>query len=176
MLAIGGLSGSGKTTLALNLASHIGEAPGAVVLRSDVLRKQMFDQPLERPLPKSAYTPDETERVYRRLFELLEMIVGAGRSVICDAVSLQSSERSALADLADRMNVPFQGIWLNVSPAVQEDRLRARRGDASDADVEVARWQRQQDAGIVDWTTVDADGSEDDVLERTLAALTCNST
>src|SRR5690606_8417690 len=41
LVAVGGLSGTGKTTLARALAPRIGAAPGALHLRSDVLRKQM---------------------------------------------------------------------------------------------------------------------------------------
>jgi aminoglycoside phosphotransferase family enzyme len=39
-IAIGGLSGSGKSTTAAAIAPEIGGATGAIVLRSDVIRKQ----------------------------------------------------------------------------------------------------------------------------------------
>jgi aminoglycoside phosphotransferase family enzyme len=42
LVAIGGLSGSGKSSLAVRLAPELGVAPGARVLRSDVLRKRRF--------------------------------------------------------------------------------------------------------------------------------------
>ena len=41
LIAIGGFSGSGKSTLALSLAPRIGAVPGAVVLRSDEIRKRL---------------------------------------------------------------------------------------------------------------------------------------
>ena len=41
LIAVGGFSGSGKSTLAFGLAPAIGAVPGAVVLRSDEIRKQL---------------------------------------------------------------------------------------------------------------------------------------
>ena len=42
LIAVGGFSGSGKSTLAQALAPSVGAVPGAVVLRSDEIRKQLF--------------------------------------------------------------------------------------------------------------------------------------
>src|SRR5262249_37016320 len=42
LVAVGGLSGTGKSVLARALAPFVAPHPGAVVLRSDVLRKQIF--------------------------------------------------------------------------------------------------------------------------------------
>lgn len=41
LVAVGGLSGTGKSTLAAALAPALGAIPGAVVLRSDIVRKQL---------------------------------------------------------------------------------------------------------------------------------------
>jgi uncharacterized protein len=66
LLAIGGFSGSGKSTLARQVARCVGAAPGALILRSDVIRKQQLGvAPLER-LGAEAYTPDVSRHVYRR--------------------------------------------------------------------------------------------------------------
>src|SRR4051794_1271353 len=64
LIAVGGLSGTGKTVLARALAPSVAPQPGAVVLRSDVLRKQMFGVRNTDRLPPSAYTPELAERVY----------------------------------------------------------------------------------------------------------------
>ncbi len=64
LIAIGGFSGSGKSTLALSLAPHVGAVPGAVVLRSDEIRKRLSGvSPLEH-LDASGYSPLVNERVY----------------------------------------------------------------------------------------------------------------
>ena len=45
LIAIGGLSGSGKSMLAARLAPAIGAVPGALILRTDVIRKALFGVP-----------------------------------------------------------------------------------------------------------------------------------
>lgn len=53
LIAVGGLSGTGKSVAARALASDVPPLPGAVVLRSDVIRKQLFqvDTPSGYRLP-----------------------------------------------------------------------------------------------------------------------------
>src|SRR5207244_1263522 len=59
LVAIGGLSGTGKSTLAAALAPSL----GARVLRSDVIRKQLFGVALETRLPAGAYVSQAPYRV-----------------------------------------------------------------------------------------------------------------
>ncbi len=59
VIAIGGLPGTGKSTLARALAPALGAAPGALVLRSDEIRKRQHGVQPEQRLPQSAYTEDE---------------------------------------------------------------------------------------------------------------------
>ncbi len=67
LVAIGGVSGTGKSTLARRLAPALGAAPGAVLLRSDVIRKRLFGvEPTER-LGEEAYTEAVSDRVYEAL-------------------------------------------------------------------------------------------------------------
>jgi uncharacterized protein len=54
LIAIGGFSGVGKSTLAEVLAPDFAPAPGARLIRSDVLRKCLFNVPPETRLPPSA--------------------------------------------------------------------------------------------------------------------------
>ena len=63
LIAIGGLSGSGKSTLAATLAPELGTAPGARVLRSDVLRKRKFGVAPETAIPAEGYAPGVTSAV-----------------------------------------------------------------------------------------------------------------
>ncbi|MDZ7811493.1 MAG: phosphotransferase [Arhodomonas sp.] len=53
LLAVGGFSGTGKSTLAYGLAPGLDPAPGARVLRSDVLRKRRYGVAPERPCRKT---------------------------------------------------------------------------------------------------------------------------
>lgn len=171
LLAIGGLSGTGKSTLARAIAPRIGALPGALLLRSDVIRKRLAGVPPERRLPESCYTPEWTERVYDALLRRAVAGLGGGHSVIADAVSGQAGQRAALEAAARQTGARFLGIWLEAPLAVREARIGRRAADASDADVVVAR--RQHEPGDLGWWRLDAAGDLALTLKRlaeTLAA------
>ncbi len=58
LIAIGGASGTGKSTLARYLAPSLCGAPGARIIRSDVLRKRMAGVGSETPLSADFYTAE----------------------------------------------------------------------------------------------------------------------
>jgi len=63
LVAVGGFSGTGKSTLALGLAPSVGAVPGAVVIRSDEIRKRLSSvSPLHR-LGLEGYSSEMSERV-----------------------------------------------------------------------------------------------------------------
>ncbi len=156
LVAIGGLSGSGKSSVTSLLAAHLGRLPGAVHLRSDVERKSLLRAGEFERLPESAYDPAVTETVYGVLYRKAETVLRAGLSVVIDAVHQQESERRAVAAVAARLGVGFEGIWLDAPAATLEDRVAGRRGDASDADRRVVAEQVARDRGDIGWHRVDA--------------------
>ncbi|MGE5540575.1 MAG: AAA family ATPase [Gemmatimonas sp.] len=156
LIAIGGLSGSGKTTLARALAPGIGAAPGALVLRSDVIRKRLAGVDSRAHLPGAAYTRRASERVYAAVSEMAVTTLRAGHSVIADAVFADPAERAAIEAVARRAGVPFAGIWLDAGRTAMAGRLRARRGDASDATPSVLAQQMTYDLGPIAWTRIAA--------------------
>ena len=167
LVAIGGLSGSGKSTLAAALAPGI----GARVLRSDVIRKRLFGVAPETRLPASAYAPGVSQRVYEALRDKAAEALAAECSVIIDAVSLKPEERRSFAAVAKAAAVPFSGLWLAAPASTMEDRLLARRHDASDASPEVLAQQLRHDAGLIDWVIIDAGTGLEDCLSAARRAL-----
>ncbi|MGE5566223.1 MAG: AAA family ATPase [Parcubacteria group bacterium] len=158
LCAVGGVSGSGKSTFARQLAPYVGRCPGAVLLRTDEIRKRLWGVgPLER-LPQEAYGSDMTKRVYRRLFEEAEACLKAGQAVVLDGVFMRAAERDKAMALAARCGVPFAGAWLQAAPEVLRARVAARTKDASDADLRVLAMQLEQDPGELSWTRIDAEG------------------
>lgn len=169
VFAVGGLSGSGKSTLARALAPRIGGAPGAVVLRTDEIRKRLFGvEPTER-LPKSAYAPEVSPRVYGLMIDEARAALRAGAGVVLDAAFLKPQERVEAEALAHAEGVPFTGCWMRAEEQVLRRRLRARTGDASDADEGVLDRQLQGDLGEIAWRAIDAAADEESQLRAALA-------
>jgi aminoglycoside phosphotransferase family enzyme/predicted kinase len=171
MLAVGGLSGTGKTTVARRLAEQLSPAPGAVLLRSDVLRKRMLHCPEEEKLGPAGYTPEMSERVYDELIRRA-VSAAAGRTVIVDAVFAQASERERIGRRAAEAGLRFQGIWLAASLETRIARIGTRVKDASDADANIARAQEEKDLGSIAWKVINADCSLEETVAQACAALT----
>jgi aminoglycoside phosphotransferase family enzyme/predicted kinase len=171
LTAIGGKSGTGKSVLARDAAALIGKPTGAVILRSDVIRKDLFAVDPLATLPRQAYAPEVSERVYRALNERAGRILAQGYSVIIDAAFLRKSERDKLSMEAARLGADFRPIFLTADLDVRLRRVASRRHDASDATNEVVRGQEDDDIGSLDWQLVDASGSPRQTLERSTAFL-----
>lgn len=169
LVAIGGLSGTGKSTLAQGLAPDIGQPPGARILRTDVIRKRLFDKAPEDRLGQDAYSPATDLRVYERLYVSAAAALAARHAVIVDAVFADPSERVRIEAIAETAGVPFRALWLAAPREALEARVQARSGDASDATVAVLHRQLGYDIGdLAGWHRIDAGG--DAAQSRSLAA------
>ncbi|MGY4503173.1 putative kinase [Bradyrhizobium sp. GM24.11] len=159
------MSGTGKTVLARALAPTVAPQPGAVVLRSDVIRKQMLGVADTERLPSSAYTPELAARVYEALAERARRVLAQGHSAIIDGVFARDFERDAFATLARDCNVPLSGLFLVADLATRQARIGGRSSDASDATQEVAALQEHYNIGHMGWTTIDASGTPAQTLQ-----------
>lgn len=166
LVAIGGFSGSGKTTVAAEIAPNVGAAPGAIVLRSDEIRKQLLGvQRLERLGPEG-YTESVSERVYAALVERARQVLRTGHSVVVDAVHAHAAQREAMEHVAIDESARFAGCWLTAPEAVLVERVKRRRNDVSDATAEVIHHQLRQRMDPDAWHLVDADGPPHAVIQR----------
>jgi aminoglycoside phosphotransferase family enzyme/predicted kinase len=171
LLAVGGFSGTGKTSLARCLAPQVGAAPGALLIRSDVVRKRLFGVAPETRLPLEAYTPEWHARVAAAMTRQAGAALAAGHSVLLDAVHGSPASQQAVEAIAAAAGVPFQGFWLSAPLPVLEERIRARQGDASDATVEVVRRQVANGEAASAWTRLDAAAPLDRLARQALEAL-----
>lgn len=166
LIAVGGLSGSGKSRMARELAPFVGSRPGARVIRSDVLRKRIAGvDPLVHLGPRG-YTPEMTEKTYRTLFDEVRSALSTGHCVVADAVFARPEQRAAIERIADDLDVPFQGIWMEAPPEVMEHRVIKRQRNVSDADATVVRKQLHYDLGHISWQRIDSSGPRNQTLQR----------
>jgi aminoglycoside phosphotransferase family enzyme/predicted kinase len=176
LVAVGGYSGTGKSTVARELAAGLGGYPwGAVVLRSDVLRKQLQGRALTERLPPDSYTADASRQTYAALLKGAERLLQTGSSVVLDAVFGQAQERAAATAVAQSCGPRFSGLWLEAPRETLIRRVTARQGDASDATGAVVQWQLDhlQPPGAAEsgWTSVDAGRDRAVTLALARAAL-----
>jgi hypothetical protein len=164
LVCIGGLSGTGKSTLGRMLAPELGAAPGALHIRSDIERKVLAGIGETERLAASHYTAEASTRVYKAMFERAARALAAGHSAVADAVFADMGERSAAEDLARRLGVAFDGFWLEAPREILKSRVAARRGDASDATVEVVERQLGYEIGAMKWQWISASGNVEDAL------------
>ncbi|MGY6568699.1 MAG: bifunctional aminoglycoside phosphotransferase/ATP-binding protein [Salinarimonas sp.] len=168
MIAIGGLSGTGKTTVAEALAPSLGAAPGARILESDRLRKALYGVSPETRLGPEAYAPQVSRHVYETMRVRAEIILAGGSTALVEAVFLDEGERAALEALAQRLGIPFCGIWLEAGEAALRERVASRRGGASDAGLDVLAGQVARDTGTISWHRIAADQPVENICAEIL--------
>jgi aminoglycoside phosphotransferase family enzyme/predicted kinase len=164
LVAVGGLQGTGKSRLARRLAPDLGAAPGALILRSDEIRKRQAGVPPETRLPPEAYAPEASAAVFGELNRLAGAALAAGHAVIADAVFQRAPERAALAAL----HPGFEGLWLEAPLDLLRARIAARMGDASDATPAVLDATAGRDAGEITWHRLDASAGTEEMARKLL--------
>ena len=137
-----GLPASGKSWLARRLARPL----GALVLRSDVLRKQLAGVPPDSPgraaWGQGLYAHDAVEHTYQVLLDEAIDVLDHGRSVIVDATFADERRRRRFVETTARLDHPVVLVHLDCPESLALERLReraARPGGASDADEAVYR-------------------------------------
>ena len=157
-----GLQGTGKTTVARLIA----EQQEAVLLRTDVVRKELFDEP--------KYTIGEMQQVYEEMFaracqEVLD------KNVVLDATFSKQVNRQRARDIARDVGATFQIIEVTSESEVINERLEARNQDASEADWNVYQntiddFEPIQEPGI----TIDNSGSKNDLIVKLSSLTLCS--
>lgn len=146
LVTLCGLPGVGKSTVANCVTSRL----DAVRLRTDVVRKDLFDDP--------EYTAQETDVVYRELGDRAGDRLASGGSVVLDATFARADHRQLARALADRHGVRFRLVRVVCDPSVVERRIATRDG-VSDADIEIYQLFREKFEPIeTDHAVVDNSG------------------
>lgn len=170
LVAVGGLSGTGKSRFSRGIAPALGASPGAVILRTDEIRKRLMDVPPTRTMPPETYTPEFYARTYDTMLDNARAMLRAGRAVVLDATFIDPALRARAEALAAECGVPFHGAWLEAPVEVLEARVAGRTGDASDATVAVLHDQvgRMRDQTVA-WPRVDTHAPKDSAAKAWLS-------
>ena len=175
-----GLSGSGKSTVATQLV----EALGAIRLRSDVVRKQLFnlrpDADSGSATGQGIYSTDSTQQTYRRLEQLTEMITAAHFCVIVDATFLDEARRRQFLQLQTGLRCARIIVNCEAPEATLRKRIRERKNDPSEANLDVLERQirtrqpisaeEREMAGVVNVGPDSLSAAQVDEIEKLLAS------
>jgi hypothetical protein len=130
LVVVCGLPGVGKTTV----AEHAVDLLDAELLRTDVVRKELFPDP--------DYTDAEQSAVYDELLSRARSHLAGGRSVVLDGTFHACEYRERALGVADATDSAGHLLRVVGEQSTVEDRIVDREDDASDADVRVHRHYR----------------------------------
>jgi len=135
LILVSGLMGTGKSTL----AHRLGQLPGFLLLRSDLLRKKSAgippNQQVFNAFGEGLYAPARNEEVYRLLLEKARKGLNEGHSVVVDASFASRAQRRNFVQAARALGKPVLLLALKCSDKTALRRLAQRReegGDPSD--------------------------------------------
>lgn len=122
VIGVCGRPGSGKT----ETAKVIAEITGGTVIRSDVVRKALFEN--------STYSPAEIDKLYGAIMGIGVSLLRMGRMVIVDATFSAKRHRDLAREVTGKLNASF--LLLEVvcdNEALVRERMDSRIGDPSEA-------------------------------------------
>jgi aminoglycoside phosphotransferase family enzyme/predicted kinase len=171
LVLVGGLPGTGKSTVAGGLADRL----GATVLSSDRVRKEIagLDPATSAAAGYRAglYRPENTMATYGELLRRAAKLLGRGESVVLDASWTADEQREAAVALAARSAVPMTALRCEAPRAVADERIRRRRGSASDATPLVAAVMSADADPWPEATVVDTGGTVEESVDVAVAAV-----
>ena len=173
IVACGGLSGSGKSRMAREAAPEVAVMPGAVVLRDDVLRKNMENVAQTDDLGEFSFLNEKDEQaVYDRLFKEAENVILNGHSVMLDALFFKPEFRLQAEALAEKLNVKFCGFWVDAPLDVRAQRVAKRKRNPSDVkSLDTLKKQLDIDVGEVSWHKIDSSRDREETLKQVFKIL-----
>ncbi len=134
LVLITGLPGTGKSTI----ANHLARRMDADLLRTDEIRKHLFEAP--------TYSEEEKELVYKAMFLVARHLLAAGSSVIIEGTFYRRALRERVYRIADEAKNKMVIVECTAPEWVVRRRTEGRvsRGASSEADYEVYKKIKEQ--------------------------------
>ncbi len=172
LLACGGLSGSGKSRVAREIGGFFNPAPGAVILRDDIVKKQINGCPIDQHFDKAFDTPAVEKVVYEILRQETKKALFKGCTVIVDALFYDEEERIKIEEIAKELKVPFISLWMDAPFEVRLKRVQSRKRNPSDVRTqEDLEKQLSLETGNVTWPKIITDKSREETVQSAIDLL-----
>ena len=153
LVLVCGPPGTGKSTVAERVAERL----GGRLLRTDVVRKELYPDP--------SYTSEESAAVYDELFLRAREALESGEHVVLDGTFRSTALRERAACVAEAAGDDYRVVRVTCAEAVVRERIAARADDPSDADFRIHKQIKAEFEPVErDCVVVDNSGS----LEATL--------
>lgn len=176
LIACGGLSGSGKSRIAREIGGLMNPAPGAVILRDDVIKKQITGLSPHQRFNKTKNSPAFDKIIYEVLRQQASCALQNGSTVIVDALFDNEYERMAIQALADSLNTPFIGLWMDAPLNIRKQRVQIRKNATSHC-----RQEKELDCqlcletGHISWHQINTDMPKEDTIQQVVKILQAHS-
>ena len=172
LIACGGLSDSGKSCVARHIASLMNPSPGAIILKEDVIKKQITGLSDHQRFNKTIDTPVFEKVVYEVLYQHALSALSAGSTVILDAVFHDPAERKKVEQLAKDLNVSFLGLWMDAPLKVRIERMQKQHIAPSDTRKETnPERQLCMEIGQISWHKINTNCPKDETIKHVLEIL-----
>lgn len=123
LIIVCGLPGVGKSTV----ASMITELTGGECLRTDDIRREVFDSP--------QYTPEESRVTYEALLDRAQALL-QGTDIVLDGTFSDTSKRESARRLADLTDAEHRFLRVHTDERVVKERISGRQAPR-DADFRI---------------------------------------
>ena len=170
LIVMRGASASGKSVISQQLIDATWPAAADIIrIRSDVERKRLFASDKSnksankvQAIDTGLYSKSVTEKTYKRLLDLASSIISAGYSVVVDATFQEYEYRDVFKQLANDAGARYSIIELTAPIEVLRQRISARKGDVSDANLSViehqlSNWQPLKEDEFNDLISLDTE-------------------
>lgn len=108
------------------MAERVAERLDGRLLRTDVVRKELYPDP--------SYSSEESAAVYDELFERARAALETGAHVVLDGTFRSVALRERAAEVAADCGAAFRPVRVTCVESVVRERIAARADDPSDAD------------------------------------------